>query len=255
MRGILAIAKNTFKEAIRDRILYMFLGFAIVLIVSSKFISMLTIGDSAKIIKDLGLAALQLFGMLIAVMMSVLMISREMEQKSIYTILTKPINRFQYLLGKYFGLLAITVSMLALMTICLLAIVFLYNLQLEFNLILGAFFTLLEMLLLCAFAILFSTITKPILGSVLTLAAFFLGHLTSGLLLLIDRMKDSVSQFVIPALYYTLPNLEIFNFKTEIVHNLAVPMDAALLAVVYSLIYSTLVLILAWFVFSKKDIE
>ena len=255
MKAIIAIARNTFKEAIRDRILYMFLGFAIVLIVSSKFISMLTIGDSSKIIKDMGLAALQLFGMLIAVMMSVLMISREMEQKSIYTILTKPVNRFQYLLGKYFGLISITFAMLALMTVCLVLIVFLYNFELEFNLLLGAFFTLLEMLLLCAFAILFSVITKPILGSVLTLSSFFLGHLTGGLLLLLERMKDSVSQTIIPVLYHTLPNLEIFNFKTEIVHDLAIPWDAAMLAVAYCFVYTTLILIFAWFMFANKDIE
>ena len=253
--GILAIARNTFIEAIRDRILYLFLAFAVILIVSSRFISMMTIGDSAKIMKDIGLFSVQLFGALIAVMMSVLMISREFEQRTIHTILSKPIGRLQYLLGKYLGLLTIIAAMLALMTVALLLIVFLFSFQFDFLLTFGVFMALLEMSVLCAFAVLFATVTKPILGSVLTLSAFVLGHLTGALWLLKDRLDNAVADAVIPVLYYVLPNLEVFNYKTEVVHSLAVPWGAAALAVVYAVVYSSVLLLVAWMQFKSKDIE
>lgn len=255
MKSIITIARNTFREAIRDRILYMFLVFAILLIIGSKFISMMTIGEPIKIIKDIGLFSIQIFGMLIAVMMSVIMVSREFEQRTIYTILAKPVNRLHYLLGKYFGLLAIILAMIIMMVIALILIIFLFSFTLDVSMLFGAFTTLLEMMVLCAFAILFSTITKPILGSVLTLTSFFVGHLTSALLLLKDRLEDAVSQFLIPIFYYISPNLEVFNFKTEIVHNLAIPWTAVTWAVAYSIIYSAIILIVSWTAFSKKDIE
>ena len=253
--GILAIARNTFTEAIRDRILYLFLAFAVILIISSRFISMMTIGDSAKIMKDIGLFSVQLFGALIAVMMSVLMISREFEQRTIHTILSKPIGRLQYLLGKYLGLLAIIAAMLALMIVALLLIVFLFSFQFDFLLIFGVFMALLEMSILCAFAVLFATVTKPILGSVLTLSAFVLGHLTGALWLLRDRLDNAIADAVIPVLYYVLPNLEVFNYKTEVVHSLSVPWGAAALAVVYAVVYSAVLLLVAWMQFKGKDID
>ena len=253
--GILAIARNTFTEAIRDRILYLFLGFAVLLIISSKFISMMTIGDATKIMKDVGLFAIQMFGALIAVMMSVLMISREFEQRTIHTILSKPVGRLQYLLGKYFGLLTIIGAMLGLMTIALVLIIFLFSFQIDFLLTFGAVMTLLEMSILCAFAVLFATVTKPILGSVLTLSAFALGHLTGALWLLRDRLDNAVADVVIPVLYYIMPNLEIFNFKTEVVHGLVIPWGAAVLAVVYAILYSAVLLLAAWMQFKSKDIE
>jgi len=103
MRTIRVIAANTFREALRDRVLYLFLGFAVVLLASSKLFGILTVGDQDKIIKDMGLAGIQLFTMLIAVMMSVLLISREIESRTVYYILAKPVRRWQFLLGKYVG--------------------------------------------------------------------------------------------------------------------------------------------------------
>lgn len=253
--GIIAIARNTYTEAIRDRILYMFLGFAVLLIVSSKFISMMTIGDPTKIMMDVGLFSIQMFGALIAVMMSVLMISREFEQRTIHTILSKPVGRLQYLLGKYFGLLAIIATMVVLMAIALVLIIFLFSFKFDLLLVFGALMTLFEMAVLCAFAVLFATVTKPILGSVLTLSAFVLGHLTGALWLILDRLENAVADVVIPVLYYILPNLEVFNFKTEIVHSLAIPWGVAALAVVYSVLYSAVLLVIAWLQFKGKDIE
>ena len=211
MRSIIAVAVNTFREAIRDRVLYLFLGFAVLLLISSKLFGMLTVGDEGKVIKDLGLAGIQFFSMLIAVMMSVLLISREVESRTVFNILAKPVRRWQFLIGKYLGLLT-------------------------------------------AFATLFSVLTKPILGSVFTLAVFVIGHVSEDIWLLTKHLKAAGTRPLIAAVYYVLPNLERFNFKTEVVHDLAIPLPAVGWAIVYGLAYTSLVLFLACLRFGNRDL-
>jgi ABC-type transport system involved in multi-copper enzyme maturation permease subunit len=254
MRAVYTIARNTFREAIRDRILYLFLGFAILLIVASKLFSMLTVGDETKIIKDLGFGAIQFFSMLISVMMSVLLVSREIENRTAFNILSKPVRRYSFILGKYFGLLAIIVANLLLMTVALVVIIFLYQGQLDLTIVFGAAMTLLEMAVLCAFAVLFSMVTKPILGSVLTLAVFVAGHMTESLWLITERLRDEVTRFIIAVVYYILPNLERFNFKTELVHSLPISLAAVAWAILYAIIFTALALFLAWLKFRGKDL-
>lgn len=259
MRSILTIGINTYREAIRDKILYMFLAFAVILIIGSRFISMLTVGDPAKIIIDIGMSAIQIFSMLIAVMMSVILIARDFDNRTIFTILSKPVARGTYLLGKFTGLVAITLTMTAFMSLAVFLIIIFYGAGLNFHVFLGGFMTMLEMLVLCAFAVLFATVSKPILGSILTLAAFFLGHITAGLMLLPDRFQEAFGQFfnqqIVPVLYYILPNLEVFNFKAVVVHSLAVEPAAVFWAILYCAIYSSILLTLAWFFFKGKDVE
>lgn len=254
MRAVLAIARNTFREAIRDRILYLFLGFAVLLIVSSKFFSMLTIGDETKIIKDLGLGAIQFFSMLIAAMMGILLVSRELESRTAFNVLAKPVRRHHFLLGKYFGLLSVIVVNIALMATAMLLLVGFYQGEFDFAIYFGAAMTALEMAVVCAFAVLFSVVTKAILGSVLTLTVFVVGHMTESIWLITGRLKDEVTHWFVSFLYYILPNLERFNFKTELVHGLEIPLDAVAWSVLYAVVFSVLALLLAWLKFRGKDL-
>jgi ABC-type transport system involved in multi-copper enzyme maturation permease subunit len=255
MRVIRVIAATTFREALRDRILYLFLGFAIVLLASSKLFGILTVGDQAKIIKDMGLAGIQLFSMLIAVMMSVLLISREIDSRTVYYILAKPVRRWQFLLGKYAGLLAVVAVNLALMTAALLLFVWVYGGGVDARLLLATAMIGVEMAVLVAFATLFSVVTKPILGSVFTLAVFVVGHVSEDLWLLTRHLPGSVGRAVATGLYYVVPNLERFNFKTEAVHQLAIPAAAVGWALLYGLGFTALALVLACLRFAKRDLQ
>lgn len=254
MNAVLTIAGNTFREAMRDRILYLFLGFAIVLLVGSKVFGMLTVGDETKVILDLGLAGLQFFSMLIAVMMSVVLISREIESRTVFVILAKPVRRWQFLLGKYLGLVATVAFNLAVMTVLLVAVLAVYRHELRAGVLLVAAMTLLEMLLVAAFATLFAVLTKPILGSVLTLAVFLVGHVSQDLWLLTRHLPGAATRTVITVVYHLVPNLERFNFKTEIVHALPVPAAAVGWAVVYGLAFTALVLLLACLQLGRRDL-
>lgn len=254
MRVVAAIARNTFREAVRDRVLYLFLGFAALVLVTSKLFGMLTVGDEAKILKDIGLAGIQFFAMLIAVMMSVLLISREVEQRTVYTVLSRPVTRSQFLLGKYLGLLTTVAANVALMSVLLVAVVLLYTGELDAGLLFASAMTLLEMALVAAFATLFAVLSKPMLGAVLTLTVYVVGHVTEDLWLLTEHVRVGWSRPLIAAVYYVLPNLERFNFKTEVVHDLAIPQAAVAWAVVYAAAYTALVLVLAGMQLRRKDL-
>jgi len=192
--------------------------------------------------------------MLIAVLMSVLLISREIESRTVFNILAKPVSRWQFLLGKYFGLMATVALNVVLMMSLLVALVALYQHEFDLRLLLAGGMTLLEMALLTAFATLFAVLTKPMLGSVLTLAVFVAGHLAEDVWLLTAHVRTGLSGPVIAALYYTLPNLERFDFKTEVVHGLAIPPAMVAWTVVYGLAYTAMVLVLAGLRFSRKDL-
>jgi ABC-type transport system involved in multi-copper enzyme maturation permease subunit len=255
MRAIRVIAANTLREALRDKVLYLFLGFAILLLASSKLFGLLTVGDQAKIIKDMGLAGIQLFTMLIAVMMSVLLISREIDSRTVYYILAKPVHRWQFLLGKYVGLLATVLINLALMTVMLLLFVWAYGGGFDPRLMLATGMIGVEMALLVAFATLFSVLTRPMLGSVFTLAVFVVGHVSEDLWLLTRHLPGSIGRSLVSVLYYLVPNLERFNFKTEVVHQLPVPAAAVGWALAYGVLFTVLVLVLACLRFGRRDLQ
>ncbi|MBD3870854.1 MAG: ABC transporter permease subunit, partial [Acidobacteria bacterium] len=161
MRAVWAIAANTFREAVRDRVLYLFIGFAVVMVVSSKLFGMLTVGNETKIIKDIGLAAMQFFSMLIAVMMSMILISREVDSRTVFNILAKPVRRWQFILGKYLGLVLIVAANLVLITFVLMLTVLVAAGELDLMLLFAGAMTMLEMMVLAAFATLFAVLTRP----------------------------------------------------------------------------------------------
>jgi ABC-type transport system involved in multi-copper enzyme maturation permease subunit len=255
MRAVVAIAVNTFREAIRDRILYLFLGFAMVMVVSTKLFGMLTVGDEAKIVKDIGLAAMQFFSMLIAVMMSMILISREVDSRTVFNILAKPVRRWQFVLGKYCGLVAIVAANLFLITVVLVVTVLVYTGELDPMLLFAGAMTMFEMLVLAAFATLFAVLTRPILGSLMTLAVFVVGHMSADLWLLTRQLPGALTRGIIAAVYYLLPNLERFNFRTEVVHDLPVPVAAVVWACVYGVAFAAVALLLADLRFRSKDLK
>jgi len=250
----MAIARNTFREALRDRVLYLFLGFALLLLASSKLFGLLTVGDEGKVIKDFGLAGIQFFTMLIAVMMSVLLISREVDSRTVYNILTKPVRRWQFLIGKYLGLLATVALNLALMTAVLLAVTVVYLGEFDAGLLFAAAMILLEMALLTAFATLFAVLTRPMLGTVFTLAVFVIGHVSEDIWVLTKHVNSGLVRPLVAALYAVLPNLERFNFKSEVVHDVGISSGEVALTVAYGLAYTAMVLVLACARFRARDL-
>jgi ABC-type transport system involved in multi-copper enzyme maturation permease subunit len=225
------------------------------MVMSTKLFGMLTVGDETKIVKDIGLASMQFFSMLIAVMMSMILISREVDNRTVFNILAKPVRRWQFILGKYMGLVMIVAANLLLISIVLMVMVRIVAGEFDVMLLFASTMIMLEMLVLAAFATLFAVLTKPILGSLMTLAVYVVGHLSADLWLLTRQLPGELTRTMIAIVYYLLPNLERFDFSTEIVHGLPVPGAAVIWAVVYAFAFVAVVLYLATLRFRGKDLK
>ncbi|MBA7496635.1 hypothetical protein ES702_07244 [subsurface metagenome] len=250
---IRAIAFNTFKEAIRDRILYLLLFFAAACIIFSRLLALLTVGDRVKIIMDVGLASLSLFGAMMAILMGTGLVYKEIDKKTIYTLLSKPIHRYQFLLGKYFGLILTLFIMLFFMSFIFLTLVFLHTFRIEWELLIAIFYIFVEVCLLTAVAMLFSCFSTPILSLIFSLSFYLIGHLSWGLENSINKMNPGIAKTLTQILYAFIPDLENFNFKTEVVHHLPIPSEIFLFSVLYGIFYSLFLLFLAILVFRKRD--
>jgi len=250
---IRAIALNTFKEAIRDRILYLLLFIAVASLIFSRLLALLTVGDRVKIITDVGLASLSLFGALMAILIGTGLVYKEIDKKTIYTLLSKPIHRWQFLLGKFFGLILVLLVMLFLMSLIFLVLVLVHSGRVEWGIFIALGFIFLEMCLITAVALLFSCFSTPILSSIFSLAFYLIGHVSWGLETLIDKIQSGFGKVLARIFYTVIPDLENFNFKTEIVHHLPIPPQVFLHSILYGLAYTVFILALAVLVFRRRD--
>jgi ABC-type transport system involved in multi-copper enzyme maturation permease subunit len=250
---IRTIALNTFKEAVRDRILYLLFFFAAATLVLSRVLALLTVGDRVKIIKDVGLASLSLFGTLMAILIGTGLVYKEIDKKTIFTLLSKPIGRGAFLVGKFAGLVLTLFVLLGLMSIIFLVILFLHSFRFEAVLLIAIFYIFLELILITAVAILFSCFSTPILSSIFTLSFTIIGHSSWGLKTLIKKIPPGLGRTLARIAYVLLPDLESLNFKTEVVHGIAIPPAALINGLLYALCFSAFVLALATLVFRKRD--
>lgn len=253
MKAIYAIASLTFKEALRSKILYLLSIFALVLISISWIIGQLTVGDEMKIIKDLSIGCIHFFGVLITIFIGIGLLFREMEKRTVYLILSKPVSRYQFLIGKFTGL-----AFTLLIVLCLLVVTFYFVLFLKGEpsprFLLAFYMIYLEWLLIAGIAILFSSFSTPLLSTMLTFACFVAGHLTESLLMLEKRIASVTANFILSTLYYILPNLEMFNIRTQIVHDLPFARNLFAETTLYGFLYLATLLLLSIRIFYKKDL-
>jgi len=255
MNKIRAIALNTFRESIRDRIFYSLLFFAVVLLAFSMVLGNLTLAEPVKIIKDFGLGSISIVGTLIAIFVGIGMVYKEMEKKTIYVILSKPIARWQFLIGKYLGLSFTILVEVVLMTLLLFILCYQYVPEIPWALFYAIIPICFELQLILAVAFLFSTFSTSFLSGMFTLSIFIIGHFTRDLKALAQSGDNIVFQKFASGLYYVFPNLEILNFKARVVHNLNITVSELMLSLTYSIIYTMAVLLIGVFIFQRRDIN
>ncbi len=256
MSKIFAIAANTFRESIRDRVYYSLLIFAVLMLGFSMILGNLTLGDPVKIIKDFGIAAISIFGTLIAVFVGIGLVYKEMEKKTIYLILAKPVGRGQFLLGKYFGLSLTLVIEVVVMTIGLfLLLVFVYEQPVPWVLFKAIVPIWFELQLMLAVALLFSVWSTPFLSGLFTLSIFIIGHLTKDLQVLANNADDRTLRLLADFLYYVFPNLENLNYKVHVVHGLLITPTELAFSLLYAFFYTCALLTLAILIFRTRDLK
>lgn len=255
MKRILVIALNTFKENLRDKILYNLVFFGLMLIGSAILLGSLTIGEQDKITKDLGLASINVFGVLIAIFVGIGLVSKEVEKRTIYSIIAKPIPRYQFLLGRYSGLALTLFVNTAIMTVGFILVLLLARVNLDMGLMKAIGLIFLELLVIIAVAVMFSTFTTPTLSATFSLAFYVIGHLTEDLKALGDRLENNLVSGVLNVLYYVLPNLEYFNIKSEAVHGAPISWNYLLITMSYGVTYVVFVMVAACIIFQRRDFK
>ena len=268
MKATAAIAINVFRESVRDKVLYNLVLFAVLLIGASYLLGQLTAGQDVKIIKDLGLSATSIFGLFIAVFIGIGLVSKEVERRSIYSLLSKPIHRYQLVLGKYIGLtltLAVNVSIMAAALYAVLGYMswgFTPEVQrawdapgLDPALLKAVGLILVELMLVTSIALFFSTFSTPMLSAAFTFGLFIVGHFSSDLRNFQDVVDSPGAARLARGLYWVLPNLSPFDVKADVVHGIPVPARYMGLTIGYAALYITMLLVVSSFIFSRRDFK
>lgn len=255
---VIAIARNAFREAVRDRVLYNLALFVLLLIAGAIFLGELSAGQEAKIIIDLGLSAMLLFGVFIAIFVGVGLVYKEIERRTLYAILSKPVGRGQFLLGKYLGLCATLLVNVAVMGVGVsLALAYLSRswnplITKIWPAILLIYF---ELAIITSVALLFSSFSSPALSALLTFFVFVIGHFSSDLKALANSSSSVAARLLFRALYYLFPNLSNYSEITTASHGLVPDSSSIGLAVVYAIVYSAVVLAAATLIFSRRNFK
>lgn len=251
---VLSIALNTFRENLREKLLYNLLIFALLMIGSSVLLTRLTVGEWDRLIIDLGLSSMNMFGVLIAIFVGISLVNKEIEKRTIYTIVSKPVPRYEFLLGKYLGLVITLLINTMVMAAGLLAVMAYLNAPVTVQLFEALGFIFLEFLVITAVALLFSTFTSATLSAIFTLAIYVVGHLSTDLKLFGDKM-DEVGKAVLNGIYYVMPNLERFNLKGQVIHHMDVTTSQLVLTTAYGFTYVALLLVIASVIFQRRDFQ
>ena len=253
MQILMVVAGNTFRETIRDKILYNLVFFALLLIGTSVLLGTLTIGEQSRIINDLGLAAINLVAVIIAIFVGIGLVTKEIERRTIYTILARPITRVQFILGKYLGLGFIVAVNIAIMFAMFLATIWLSGNAIHGSLFQAVELILVETLLVMSIAMFFSTFSSSTLSATMALGLYVIGHLTSGLKEIAEKSQNQLTEVVLTALYYVCPNLELLNVKGQAAAGVPVSLAYQSLATVYGVLYAGFLLAAACLIFQRRD--
>jgi ABC-type transport system involved in multi-copper enzyme maturation permease subunit len=255
---VVHIAWVTVREALRQKLAVNLLVFAVALVSVSIVISRLTFGEQYRIIVDIGLTAMELFGTLIAVFLGAGLIAREVEQRTVYPIVAKPVSRGQYLVGRYLGLIVTTTLNLAVMAAFFAVVLAIHTGGVAFvrdaPFLLNVLAMALRFAMIAAIAVFFSSFSTATLSAIFALSLVVAGHVASDIVRYWGDLGGAAA-LVGKGLYLVVPNLEALNFKEAMVYKDAVPSGGAALAMLYGVLYATAVVSLSAAVFSRRDLK
>ena len=255
---IAVIALNTFRESVRDRVLYNLILFVLLLVCASVFISELSINQETKFITTLGLSSMLVFGAVIAIFIGVGLVYKEIDKRTIYNLLSKPVHRHEFIIGKYFGLcMTLLVNSAVMMLGIELALVYVNHglVPLQLSALSAAYLIYLELALLVALALMFSTFATPMLAALYTFAVYVIGHFSADLKLAAELSESALVRGLLTVFYYIVPNLSNFGFITEASHGQVVPLRMAVSATVYAIVYISILLSASVLIFQRRNFK
>lgn len=263
-----AIALSVFRESVRDKVFYNLLLFAVLLVGASLLVGQTTAGQDVKIVKDLGLAATSVFGVFIAIFVGITLVWKEVERRSAYSLLSKPVRRHDLVLGKYLGLtltLLVNVAVMAATVYLVLAYMQAGSPEevrrawdapaLDPAMLTAFLLIFAQLLVITAVALFLSTFSSPMLSAVITFTLYVVGHFNADLKNFEAVVDSRPVAWLARALYYVLPNLAPFDIKGQVVHGQAVEAGYVGLTLAYAAVYIVLLLGAASLIFARRDLK
>lgn len=254
LHHIFTIAKNTFRETMRDRIVLAACALVFVMIAFSLFIGTISIDQDVRMIVDFSLTAIYILQIFVAIFIGSMLIYKEVERKTFFLILPKPIRTEAIIIGKCLGLTATTVVVTTLSTAALYGILFFKGGHLFFlPILISVVLSIVESSLLILISILFSGMTSPILSAVYTIGFFLIGHSSEIYRSFMFEMAPSFRLYVLQAAYYFLPNLEKFNIRNDVIYEKIPTIQVLLLTLLYAICYAVIIFLITKINFKKKE--
>jgi ABC-type transport system involved in multi-copper enzyme maturation permease subunit len=250
LQRVWTIARWTLVELLRERVLYVVLLFAAVLVGGSTVLTPLTPGAQKKVVVDLGLAAIDALGILVILLSGTSIVRRDMDRRSLDVLLTKPLTRLEYLGGKWLGLVATLLVLTVAMSVILITSLEVCGFGWQARYLPAILGSGLGMLVMASIAVLFSTFTSPMLGALFTLALFVGGSLSEGMLRTVGAAGGNP---LLESLSLAIPNMGLFNLRGDAVHGTGVAPGQFLVASCYAVLYVATALTLAATVFRRRD--
>lgn len=248
------IAANVFREVIRDRILYLIGLFALVLGLASRLLPEVASIAADKILIDLGLAAIAVLGVIVAIFVGTGLVNKEIEKRTLLVLLAKPIHRGEFIVGKHLGLSGVLIVLVATMGAIYLGLLHLYGIAFPLQPLLAALgFLWLELSLLTAIALGFGVATSSLLASLLSFGLYLIGNLSPDLVKLAKLTDNPNLKQVVHSLYLVLPDFSRFNLRNEAVYGILPDPSTLLWSGVYGVLYITVVLSVATLIFSRRQ--
>ncbi len=257
---IVALGLNTFREAVRNRVLYLLLVFALLLILSSLVFGQLSVHEELRVTRDLGLGGISLFGVLIAIFVGVNLVYKELDKKTVFSILPKPIRRFEFIVGKFVGMTLTLAVQVVIMAVVLLGVLWLQGGELGPMIFRAIVLTYLEVVVVTAIAILFSSFSSPFLSGAFTLLVFVIGRSAPELRELVHKLPVGQGRSVASIAIRVVPDLHVFYVSGSMVDGRYVSVHGDFIAwayvgvaALYALGYVVCTLTLASIFFSRRD--
>lgn len=255
LRRIFVIATNVFREVVRDRILYIIGFYALILSAAIRLLPEFAAATENKIFLDFGLAAMNVLGLIVAIFVGTGLVNKEIEQRTILVLISKPISRDEFIVGKHLGLSAVLALIIVAMTAIYLALMQFgipYPLG---SILLAALYLFLQLSLISAIAIVFGVFTSSVLATLLSFAVYFMGNFSQDLVQLGRLSKNPGLQRLTQGLYLVLPDLSRLDLKNQAVYGSELlPNSVTLIADAgYGLLYTVLLLAIAVLIFSRRE--
>lgn len=256
LQHIFTIALNTFREAVRDRVLYNLVLFVLLITASAIFLGELTAGQEARTIVNLGLSAMLFFGAFISIFVGVSLVSKEIEKRTVYAIFSKPIGRGEFIVGKYFGLcLTLLVNVLIMGLGVSLALLYVGGKSLALSIWGAIYLIFLELTILTAVSILFSSFSSPALSALLSFFIFIIGHFSASLNDLAKNIGSIFAKYFFGTIYYLAPNLSFYSFIANSSHGDIPPNSMIFGSLAYAVIYVSILLVITVLIFSRRNFK